>query len=123
MKKIWITYHLIIVLILLGLIVLDIVINMGKSGNNLITDFTEMAIYVSAIIILITMPIWIVVLLVNKRRMDRKALLIGLSLFLAFVGLTAWPVITMRKSRKQNIMDKESTRYFQSTSSLLNPDS
>ena len=73
MKKIWITYHLIIVLILLGLIVLDIVINMGKSGNNLITDFTEMAIYVSAIIILITMPIWIVVLLVNKRRMDRKA--------------------------------------------------
>lgn len=40
------------------------------------------------------MPIWIVVLLFNKRRMDKKALLIGLSLFLAFVGLTAWPVIT-----------------------------
>ena len=40
------------------------------------------------------MPIWIVVLLFNKRRMDRKALLIGLGLFFAFVGLTAWPVIT-----------------------------
>jgi len=40
------------------------------------------------------MPIWIVVLLFNKRRMDKKALLIGLSLFLAFIGLRAWPVIT-----------------------------
>lgn len=94
MKKIWITYHLIMVLILLVLIVLDFVTNIGKGGNNLITDFTEIAIYVSAINILITMPIWIVVLLVNKRRMDRKALLIGFSLFLAFVGLTAWPIIT-----------------------------
>ncbi|MGB2991560.1 MAG: hypothetical protein WBB47_02890 [Paenisporosarcina sp.] len=94
MKKIWIIYHLIMVLILLVLIVLDIVTNIGKSGNSLITDFTEFAIYISAINILITMPIWIVVLLFNKRRMDRKALLIGLSLFLTFVGLTAWPVIT-----------------------------
>ena len=40
------------------------------------------------------MPIWIVVLLFNKRIMDRKEILIGLSLFLAFVGLAAWPVIT-----------------------------
>jgi hypothetical protein len=94
MKKIWITYHLIMVLILLVLIVLDIVTNFGKSGYNLITDFTEFAIYISAINILITMPIWVVILLFNKRRMDKKALLIGLSLFLAFVGLTAWPVIT-----------------------------
>ena len=94
MKKIWITYHLIMVLILLVLIVLDIVTNIGKSGNNLITDFTEIAIYVSAINILITMPIWIVILIFNKRRMDKKTLLIGLSLFLAFVGLTAWPIIT-----------------------------
>jgi len=94
MKKIWIAYHLIMVLILLVLIVLDIVTNIDMSGNNLITDFTEFAIYISAINILITMPIWIVVLLFNKRRMDKKALLIGLSLFLAFVGLTAWPVIT-----------------------------
>ena len=43
---------------------------------------------------IITMPIWIVVLLFNKRIMDRKEILIGLSLFLAFVGLAAWPVIT-----------------------------
>jgi hypothetical protein len=68
----------------------------GKGGNNLITDFTVIAIYVSAINILITMPIWIVVLLFNKRkrRTDRKALLIGLSLFFAFVGPRAWLVIT-----------------------------
>ena len=94
MKKIWITYHLIMVLILLVLIVLGIATNIGKSGNNIITDFTEIALYISAINILITMPIWIVVLLFNKRRMDKKALLIGLSLFLVFVGLTAWPVLT-----------------------------
>ncbi|WP_019414465.1 hypothetical protein [Paenisporosarcina sp. TG20] len=94
MKKTWITYHLLMLLILLVLIVLDIVTNIDKGGNNLITEFTEIAIYVSAINILLTMPIWIVVLLCNKRRMDKKALLIGLSLFLAFVGLTAWPVIT-----------------------------
>jgi len=94
MKKIWITYHLTMLLVLVALIVLGIVTNIGKSGNNLITDFTEIAIYISVINILITMPIWIVVLLFNKRRMDKKTLLIGLSLFLAFVGLTAWPVIT-----------------------------
>ena len=77
MKKLWITYHLIMVLILLVLIVLDSVTNIGKSGINLTTVFTEIAIYLNAINILITMPIWIVVLLFNKRRMDRKALLIG----------------------------------------------
>lgn len=79
---------------LLVLIVPDIDTDFGKSGNNLITDFTAIAIYVSALNILIKMPIGIVVLFFNKRRMDRKALLVGLSLFLAFVGITAWPVIT-----------------------------
>ena len=59
------------VLILVVLIVLDIATNIGKSRNNLFTDFTEIAIYVSAINILITMPIWIVVLLINGEWIEK----------------------------------------------------
>lgn len=95
LKKIWVAYHLVLVSILLGLIVLDIVANTGNSIENVVRVFTGLAIYVSAFNIFIAMPVWIVVLLFNKRRMDKKSVLIGLALFLTFVGLTAWPVISI----------------------------
>jgi len=95
LKKIWVAYHLIMVLILFGLIVLSIVANTGKSIENVVRVFTDIAIYISALNIFIAMPVWIVVLLFNKRRMNRKFVLIGLGLFLTFVGLTAWPVISI----------------------------
>lgn len=94
LKKTWIAYHLIMVSILLGLIVLSIVANSGKSIENVVRIFTDIAIYISALNIFIAMPVWIVVLLFNKRRMDKKSVLVGLGLFVIFVGLTAWPVVS-----------------------------
>lgn len=95
LKKVWIAYHLVLVSILLGLIVLDMVANSGKSLENVVRIFTGLAIYVSAFNILIAMPVWIVVLLFNRRRMDKKSVFIGLGLFVTFVGLTAWPVVSI----------------------------
>jgi hypothetical protein len=39
------------------------------------------------------MPIWLIVLLMNRSRMNWKSFLIGLVLFLMFLGMTASPVI------------------------------
>lgn len=95
LKKIWIAYHFVLVSILLSLIVLDIVANTGNSIENVVRIFSGLAIYVSAFNIFIAMPVWIVVLLFNRRRMDKKSVWIGLALFLTFVGLTAWPVVSI----------------------------
>ncbi len=59
--------------ILFGLIVLSIVANTGKSIEDVVRVFNNTAIYISALNIFIAMPVWIVVLLFNKRRLETLA--------------------------------------------------
>ncbi|MBB5180422.1 FtsH-binding integral membrane protein [Planomicrobium koreense] len=94
MKKVWIAYNGIAVLILAALIVLDYVINIAIDVYPVNTIYTGLAIYLCGFNILIAMPIWLIVLLMNRSRMNRKSFLIGLVLFLMFLGMTAYPVMT-----------------------------
>ncbi|AQQ53344.1 hypothetical protein [Planococcus lenghuensis] len=95
MKKAWVYYHFIAVLTLFVFVLFDFAINRGKSGNELNTHFTETALYVIGFNIFIAMPIWLIVLLFNKYRMDGKTFLKGLGLFFLFIVLAAWPVVTV----------------------------
>ena len=94
MKKVWIAYNGIAFLILAALIVVDYVINVVQSGDDINRDFMDFSIYLCEFNILIAMPIWLIVLLMNRSRMNRKSFLIGLVLFLMFLGMTAYPVIS-----------------------------
>ena len=94
MKKVWMAYNGIAVLILAALIVLDYVVNVVQSGDDINRNFMGLAIYLCEFNILIAMPIWLIVLLMNRSRMNRKSLVIGLVLFLMFLGMTAYPVIS-----------------------------
>ncbi|WP_416143746.1 hypothetical protein [Planococcus koreensis] len=93
MKKVWIAYNGITVLILTALIVLDYVVIVVQSGYGINRTFTELAIYLCGFNILIAIPIWLIILLMNRSRMNRKSLLIGLVLFLIFLSMTAYPII------------------------------
>ena len=93
MKKVWIIYNGIAVLLLATLIALDYYVNVVQDYSGIHTIFTGIALYFCAFIILIAMPIWIVVLLVNRSKMDGRSLGIGLVLFLLFLGMTAYPVV------------------------------
>ena len=93
MKKVWIVYNGIAVLLLATLIALDYFINVVQDYSGIHTIFTGVALYFCAFIILIAMPIWIVVLLINRAKIDRKSLVIGMVLFLLFLGMTAYPVV------------------------------
>lgn len=95
MKKTWVSYHFVMVLILAAFILLDIVINNGKSGSALNTHFTEIALYIGTFNVLIVMPCWLIILVFNRSEMDRKAFLKGLGLFLLFIALAAWPIVTV----------------------------
>ncbi|TAA67116.1 hypothetical protein [Planococcus salinarum] len=94
MKKVWIVCNGIAVLILATLIVLDYVVNVVQSGDYTNRNFMGLAIYLCGFNILIAMPIWLIVLLMNRSRMNRKSFLIGLVLFLIFLGMTAYPVVS-----------------------------
>ena len=94
MKKVWIAYNGIAVLILATLIVLDYFVNVVQRTYDINRTFTGLAIYFCEFNILIAMPIWLIVLLMNRSRMNRKSFLIGLVLFLMFLGMTAYPVIS-----------------------------
>jgi len=94
MKKVWIAYNGIAVLILAALIVLDYIINITIDVYPYNSIYIGLAIYFCQFNILIAMPIWLIVLLMNRSRMDRKSFLIGLVLFLMFLGMTAYPVIS-----------------------------
>lgn len=94
MKKVWIAYNGITVLILAALIVLDYFVNVVQNGDDINRDFMGFSIYLCEFNILIAMPIWLIVLLMNRSRMNRKSFLIGLVLFLMFLGMTAYPVIS-----------------------------
>lgn len=93
MKKVWIVYNGIAVLILATLIALDYYVNVVQDYSGIHTIFTGVALYFCAFIILIAIPIWTVVLLINRSKIDRESLGIGLVLFLLFVGMTAYPVV------------------------------
>lgn len=97
MKKAWITYNCTAVLILASLIVLDYVVNIviGKYDDRIDTLYTGLALYLAAFHILLAMPLWLIVLLFNRSRMDRKTIGIGLGLFLVFLAMTAYPVISV----------------------------
>lgn len=94
MKKVWIAYNGIAVLILAALIVLDYVVNVVQSGDYTNRNFMGFAIYLCGFNILIAIPIWLIVLLVNRSRMNRKSFLAGLVLFLMFLGMASYPVIS-----------------------------
>lgn len=91
MKKMWIVYHSIMLLLLIALIVLHLIINLEHDLHNKNIHFVGVAIWISAVNIVIAMPIWIIGLLMNKRKMDKKSLGIGLLLFLIFAGLSVFP--------------------------------
>ncbi len=93
MQKVWIAYNGITVLILATLIMLDYVVNVVQSGNYSNRDFMGFAILLCEFNILIAMPIWLIVLLMNRSRMNRKSFLTGLVLFLMFLGMAIYPVI------------------------------
>ncbi|WKA54469.1 hypothetical protein [Planococcus shixiaomingii] len=95
MKKVWLAYNGIAVLILAGLITLDYVVNIVIDGSGIDTIYTELAIYFCGFNILIAMPIWLIVLLVNRSRMNWKSVVAGIVLFLIFLGMTAYPVVTV----------------------------
>lgn len=95
MKKAWIAYNCLAVLILGGLIVLDYVVNIVIDGYGINTTYTGLAICLCGFNILIAMPIWFIVLLFNRSRMDRKTVGIGLGLLLVFLGMTVYPVVTV----------------------------
>ncbi|TWT27264.1 hypothetical protein [Planomicrobium sp. CPCC 101110] len=95
MKKAWLFHNGIAVLILAVLIVLDYVVNIVIDGSGINTSFTELAIYFCGFHILIAMPIWLVVLLICRARMNKKTVGMGLGLFLLFLGLAVYPVVTV----------------------------
>lgn len=95
MNKFWVMYHLSAVFILLVLIISNMVINAGRSEHDLVIFFTGAAIYLSGFHILVFMPIWLIVLLLTKKKIDRKSFWSGIGLFLLFLGLTSVPVITV----------------------------
>ncbi len=94
MTKVWITYNGITVLILAALIVLDYAVNVIQSGNYHNRDFMGFAILLCEFNILIATPIWLIILLVYRSRINRKSFLTGLVLFLMFLAMVAYPVVS-----------------------------
>lgn len=97
MKKTWIAYQAAMAGILAVLILLDITINYSGNyrGDVPNTIFNGFAIYIAAFHILVAMPVWLIVLLFNRMKMTRKAFLAGLALFVLFIGMAAWPIVTV----------------------------
>lgn len=96
MKKVWIVYQCAAVLILAGVIVVDYVVNImiDNYDDRINTLYTGLAIYLGAFHILLAMPLWLIVLWFNRSRMDRKSVGIGLALFLLFLGMCSYPVVS-----------------------------
>jgi hypothetical protein len=95
MKKTWLAYHLILLLFLIIMIVLHFIVNGGRSEHDINIYFVGITIWVSALNIVIAFPIWIVFILFNKHRMNKRSFLIGLSLFLLFFCLSILPFAEM----------------------------
>ncbi|MGK7376888.1 hypothetical protein ACSFXN_03530 [Planococcus sp. 1R117A] len=95
MKNTWIAYQTAVLLLLVAVILLGLLVNQGDSIETKSIIFAQAAILLSVFNIVIAMPVWLIVLVINRRKMDKKAWGIGLLLFLLFAGLAVIPFVEM----------------------------
>lgn len=95
MKTLWVGYNGLMAALLAGLILWDYNVLIRLHDDNPHWMFTDIAMILCGFHILIALPIWLVILFLNRSRMTAKSFWIGFALVLVFLGMTSYPVISV----------------------------
>lgn len=93
MRRAWILYNALVLLLISFFVLLDIITNTNRSNYNLNMINVQIAMNIVTVGIILT-PIWIILLIVYRSKLDKKSFLVGLFLWGLTILVSVYPILS-----------------------------
>ena len=93
MRKVWVVYNALVLFLISLFVLLDIITNNNSTNYSINMINAQIAMNIIAVGIFLT-PIWIILLIVYRSKMNKKSFLIGLFLWGLTLLVSVYPIMS-----------------------------